>query len=575
MMARRYEAGTRGMMVAAAMAMSLGLLLLVISPRRETSELLAAKKAAGSLSYPGLGKKSSSQLFGYLSQQSYTPAEEKTLLADRLGAQINKAGMKPHAHQPASLNVPYFSKFVHPEPHYSEGGMHSAAMHWKSAHGVEDSHESKKLIQAQQAQALSKELRSTMHEYLKDENHGITWTLHDSRPQYAAMQAKLRQHALSPSKAEALAKELAQTQENYFTPGASAPKTQEKFVSKQAGEALAKSLEAGEEAALRPRNLHTLHQQGAKVNMAAGKELAAELNAGEADALAIEAKRAINQEIEVERRKNLKHVQTFSKDLGPSLSKKQSEALLKDLEPPMNVVSHKIMHPTTQKMIHSTQVNAKAAVAFKVDNHNLQQLRSTPSVHTTLNKQQDKRVAEYLQAGLRDALPLDVAVKEGLRQPVHHVKPTLDKQDGEKLIHEAHKIENMEYKNWVPKHAAPKFLKKKSAADLAKELGQSLKIEQSSEGAYVKNFIHKVTGKEVHSLKKRIVSSRGTAEWYNRALAKRLSEGIEYYKSVEQKKQREAHEKLLNPKQTKALGQFLSPPLAVGKDEAPGLGYAV
>eukprot|EP00960_Hanusia_phi_P011170 327199-Hanusia_phi.AAC.5 len=346
MMARRYEAGTRGMMVAAAMAMSLGLLLLVISPRRETSELLAAKKAAGSLSYPGLGKKSSSQLFGYLSQQSYTPAEEKTLLADRLGAQINKAGMKPHAHQPASLNVPYFSKFVHPEPHYSEGGMHSAAMHWKSAHGVEDSHESKKLIQAQQAQALSKELRSTMHEYLKDENHGITWTLHDSRPQYAAM-------------------------------------------------------------------------QGAKVNMAAGKELAAELNAGEADALAIEAKRAINQEIEVERRKNLKHVQTFSKDLGPSLSKKQSEALLKDLEPPMNVVSHKIMHPTTQK-------------------------------------------------GLRDALPLDVAVKEGLRQPVHHVKPTLDKQDGEKLIHEAHKIENMEYKNWVPKHAAPKFLKKKSAADLAK-----------------------------------------------------------------------------------------------------------
>eukprot|EP00960_Hanusia_phi_P011171 327199-Hanusia_phi.AAC.6 len=127
------------------------------------------------------------------------------------------------------------------------------------------------------------------------------------------------------------------------------------------------------------------------------------------------------------------------------------------------------------------------------------------------------------------------------------------------------------------------------------ELGQSLKIEQSSEGAYVKNFIHKVV--ESASWKgrgrgrgKRIVSSRGTAEWYNRALvadlawqeqmlscvqAKRLSEGIEYYKSVEQKKQREAHEKLLNPKQTKALGQFLSPPLAVGKDEAPGLGYAV
>ena len=89
-----------------------------------------------------------------------------------------------------------------------------------------------------------------MDEYLKDENHGISWTVRNSQPQYAEMQvsfacfscgesrsavsvpmilqqAKKRQHSLSPSKAEALAKELTQTQQNYFDPAASAPKTQE------------------------------------------------------------------------------------------------------------------------------------------------------------------------------------------------------------------------------------------------------------------------------------------------------------------------------------------------------------
>mmetsp|Transcript_27738 Transcript_27738/g.90291 ORF Transcript_27738/g.90291 Transcript_27738/m.90291 type:complete len:334 (-) Transcript_27738:75-1076(-) len=330
MMARRYEAGKKGMLVAGAMAMTLCLLLLVLSPRRQSSELLASKQASGK--HSGLGKKNP-QLLENVMKQSYSPSD-----------------VKPRAHQPASLNVPYFSKFVHPEPHYRKGGMHSAAMHWKDANGiVEDRKESKKLIQAKQAQALSTELSHTMDEYLKDENHGISWTVRNSQPQYAEMQAKKRQHSLSPAKAEALAKELTQTQQNYFDPAASAPKTHEKFVSKQAGEALAKSLEAGEEAALRPHKLNKLHQ-AVKVNAMAGKKLAAELNAGEADALAIVAKNAINQEIEDERRKNLNHIQTFSKDLGPSLSRKQSEELVKDLDTPMNVVNHKVMHPTTHKV---------------------------------------------------------------------------------------------------------------------------------------------------------------------------------------------------------------------------------
>ena len=100
-------------------------------------------------------------------------------------------------------------------------------------------------------------------------------------------------------------------------------------------------------------------------------------------------------------------------------------------------------------MLHSTtQASAKAAASFKNVN-DLQQLRSIPSAHATLSKEQDKRVAAYLQdvgfdasfdclftcwQGLRDALPLNVAVKEGLRKAVHHVDPTLNQKDGEKLV---------------------------------------------------------------------------------------------------------------------------------------------
>ena len=113
---------------------------------------------------------------------------------------------------------------------------------------------------------------------------------------------------------------------------------------------------------------------------------------------------------------------------------------------------------------------------------------------------------------------------------------------------------------------------------LAAEMEKSLRAENKAGGQYVDKFLHRVTGSPLRGPQRPRYVMQGSNEgekWYDEQLGKREALGAAWERKQQARKYRQEHEKYLNPKQMRALRDYMQPALHVGHGVAPGLGFAV
>lgn len=522
-----------------------------------STELAQAAAKTALPAVPGLATKPADQaetkkLFAYLSADSYTPEDEKGFLANRLGVDDKtknsqalkerqaKKGKRPvQEEKEPNYDVPYFSKFLlPPPPHFTRGGMHAAAAQSEQARakaGLVDD-DGVHYLGKDGAEKLSKELGDTEQKYLKSENHGIVWQSAQEKKKFEAAS----EHTVL--KAPLPIKHLDRAQDKV----------------------LARDLEAGIAYATLPNHgvpvkepvEHKKAYSGV-VTGKAGVKLAEELEAGEQEALSFEAAEAVREE----RVKKALHHEVPHNVKG-AISKQAAVKLAADLmEGQREALLAPFGYADKKAALHKVAPRLMAARQLK-----LQQLWHMRQKPKYLTPAQDRNVAKYLAKGINKAFPTP--------KPVVH--KYLSKAAGEQLVAAAKQDENAEIKRWTP--PAQKFVARKAGMRLAMEMEHSLAKENKAGGAYVDKYLHRVTGRPLAGPQKpRYVMAGGNEgeKWYNEQLSTRLEKGLGWEHKQQARKYREEHEKYLNPRQIRALGEYMQPAWKMGKGVAPGLGYAV
>jgi len=521
----------------------------------ERTELTqAANKAATLPAVPGESTQpanpaATKKLFAYLSADSYTPQNEQSFLATRLGVddatknaqslkerQVKKGKVPVAQEKEPDYNVPYFTQFLVPkQPHFTRGGMHAAASQAEKARekaGFVDD-DGVHYLGKDNAEKLAKELAKTEASYLFSENGGIVWR---SPEEEARFKAESEHKAMKPP---APVKHLDRAQD----------------------QVLARDLEAGIAYATLPNHGVPIEKpRYAKVDYKAGKKLAQELEVGEQEALAFQAAQAVREEEVKQARSHVRSNGLVSQGIGRAGNEKlaaelregQREALLG----PFGYKSKGAVKP-----LHRMPVRAAMA-----KQRTLQALWHMPKKPRNLTPAQDRNVAQYLEKGIKRAFPAP--------KPVVH--RFLSKEAGEKLVAAAKLDEKAEIKKWSP--PAQKFVARRNGMRLAAEMERSLRKENRAGGQYVDKYLHRVTGKPLRGPQRPRYVMDGSNEgemWYQDQLGKREALGSAWEHKQQARKYRQEHEKYLNPSQMRALRDYMQPALHVGKGVAPGLGFAV
>jgi len=523
----------------------------------------AAKKAAALPAVPGLGTQPVDQaetkkLFSYLAADSYTPQNEKSYLANRLGVdgatqnapalkarQMMKGKVPVKEEKEPNYDVAYFSKFLlPPPPHYTRGGMHAAAAQAEKARsdaGLVDDDGVHYLGEAN-GKKLAKDLEDEEQKYLLSENHGIVW-------QSAAEEQKFK----AESEHKAMKK---------MPPVKHLDKAQDKV--------LARDLEAGIAYATLPNHgvpvkeprVQAKSKYTGFVTGAAGKKLAEELVTGEQEALAFEAAEAMREEkVGKARRHVIPYEVRGSHEARSSEAKKPISAVNK-----AKVAAGKMAKGVVESQVKKPQRAAPRVMAAR--QRKLQQLMRVPAHPKVdyLTRAQDRNVAEYLSKGIKEVWPAPKKVQHKY----------LSKYAGEKLVRAAKQDEKAEEKLWAP--PTQRFVARKNGMRLAMEMEKSLKQENRAGGTFVDKYLHRVTGSKLHGRQgpRYVMSGSNEGEkWYNEQLSSRLEKGLGWEHKQQARKYRQEHEKYLNPHQMQALRDYMQPAVRVGKGVAPGLGFAV
>jgi len=566
--------------VSAGLLAALALTAVVVSHvglgQTELAQAAAAKKAAlpavpGLSTLPVHGDHAETKkLFSYLSAESYTPQNEQSFLAKRLGVdatenaqalkarQVKRGKVPVKEEKEPNYDVPYFSKFLlPPPPHFTRGGMHAAtaqAEQARATQGLVDD-DGEHYLNKAKGEKLAKELQNTEEQYLFSENHGIVW-------QSPKEERNFKQEATARMAKEDLMK---------AKPMKTLDHAQDKV--------LAEDLEAGIAYATLPNHgvpvktpVKVKSKYTGMVHGKAGKKLAEELEAGEQEALSFEAAQAEREEQIKAARSHVAPIVHSGEQPPGTLNKAEGVKLATEL---MEGQREALMAPygyldkPKPKPAHAKHVVAKRAAPriMAARQRKLQSLWHMDKPQT-LTLAQDKNVAAYLSQGLSTILN-----ENKPKVKVHHF---LSKEAGEKLVAAAKQDEDAEVRKWAPQ--PQKFVQRKAGMRLAMEMEKSLRKENRAGGHYVDKYLHRVTGSPLHGPKRaRYVMTGGNEgeKWYNAQLGKRLENGLGWEHKQQARKYRNEHQKYLNPKQMRALRDYMQPALHVGKGVAPGLGFAV
>mmetsp|Transcript_95555 Transcript_95555/g.139568 ORF Transcript_95555/g.139568 Transcript_95555/m.139568 type:complete len:591 (-) Transcript_95555:59-1831(-) len=587
--------GWPGAGVSAGLLATLALTAIVVSHvglgQTELAQAAAAKKTAlpavPGLSTQPVDKAETKKLFSYLSAESYTPKNEQSFLANRLGedattdAHVNTARQLKRGKVPVkeekepNHDVAYFSKFLlPPPPHFTRGGMHAATYQTEQARakqGIVDDDGEHYLNKAAGKQ-LAKELDATQEKYLFSENHGIVWQSPEEERQFQ-QQAQARMTKEELLKAKPI-----------------------KNLDHAEDKVLAEDLEGGIAYATLPNHGVPVKEEPVKatskytgmVHGKAGKKLAEDLEAGEHEALAFEAAQAEREEQIKAVRRHIAPVVHSGQHVPGTLDKAEGEKLAASLiegereafMAPYGYLdkgakakgAHKSQHahksaPTITLKSVAPKVSKRVAPRIMAARQRkLQALYMNKPKDLTLA--QDKNVAAYLSQGLSTIL--------NQNKPEVKVQHFLSKENGEKLVAAAELDQKAEIKKWAPQ--PQKFEGRKAGMRLAMEMEKSLRKENRAGGAYVNKYLHRVTGSPLAGRQRARYVMTGNNEgekWYNEQLGKRLEKGLGWEKKQQALKYRKEHQKYLNPKQMIALRNYMQPVLHVAKGVAPGLGFAV
>lgn len=502
---------------------------------------------------PAVNKAAASKMFKYLSKESYTPADEKKYLAEQLGV---KATDKPdiwslpngqalrnsdNAAQTSGLNVPYFSTYLLPQPHFTRGGMHDASRfleQQQQAQGIVD--DDGRYLSKAAGKKLSKELATSIDNLFVQQVREVYPQRNEGPP-------------LSRANDQKLAAQLQQGEQYAFLPnhGQAPARAPEHYLSRAAGERVAKELLRGEAEALavpKPRG----QRMGPTLSMAKASRLAQSLQAAEAWSQLPNH----GQPLPAPRRHMFSPQQMAEdRELAADLEAGERYAAAKKITASM----HK-----DKKLAKSLQQGLRQVYG------NTEKIAEEWGVHQnpTLTLAQDKNVAKYLKSGLDKVFP-------DPKPKVHHY---LSSEGGKKLVKEGLKDEYLEFHHdRIPK---PRFLSAAKGPALAAELGASLQYERRAQGPYVHEYYARMRGQEAAHTAPRAFLTQGMSrqEVANKKLAESLQQGLDYYdhmKGLAKAKKGRAGPKMITHEQGRALAAYLLPAKHVGRNEAPALGFAV
>jgi hypothetical protein len=453
-----------------------------------------------------------------------------------------------------NYNVPYFSKFLRPPaPHFTRGGMHAAAYQSEQARlkaGLKDN-DGVHFVDKASGEKLAKELEDTEQKYLLSENKGIIWQSPEEERKFEAASAHTSEEELQERKDMA-----------------------SKHLDKAQDQTLARELEAGIAYATLPNHgvpekevkKATPSKETVMVTREAGKKLARELEDGEREALAFEAADTLRHEKMKEMEaagdkptakqpypKNWPHFDRVEKGKTPA-----HKLVKKEQKRPARIMAAR--QRKLQQLYHMPATKYPAL--------------DLPLRHQFLTPAQDRNVATYLLSGINKVFPDPKPV-------VHHF---LSKDAGEQLVAAA-KADEAAEKN-VHEKPAPKYVGEKAGMHMAMEMEHDLAAENKAGGRYVDKYLNRVTGRPLRGASPKRYVMQGSNEgekWYNAQLSSGLENapvfaselGWEKKEHARNMQRRKQHQKYLNPRQIRELGEYMQPALHLNKGQAPGLGYAV
>jgi len=406
-----------------------------------------------------------------------------------------------------------------------------------------------KVINKKQGMALADSLAKGIDSVFETQKREYQPTIHWGRP-------------VSPQRAQKLAKELEEGEEDALLGGHAFSHKPVKKLGLAQDRKLAKELEQGENQALY-REVHPYAAQRAlpAMNKANEANFVKELEAGEAYAQLPNHGRPMPARQEGLSASQKQAAKKLEEELQGGI-KAAYEADIKEAQPMRN--GPRYTNPRKFKVAKQEEQLAQelqAGEKYAAGNLNKEWgIKATPKELTT---PQARNLGKYLQQGLSAVYP-----KVKVQKPKF-----INKKEGMALVKAGVKDEYEEFRHDRVKPL--KLVSKSRGPALAKELQGSLKMAQQEEGKYVHDYINNIKGIKPSRRPVRAVQMANLQR--NKKLAEGLMDGISFYNKMKHEAQtkKEKQHRLLTAEQGKALARFLTPQKKTRKGDAPALGYAV